>query len=384
MSSRSKIAGGRALPIAGRDKPVTDPYYRYQMPAIVCRYEKTWTVVINLAQVARALRRDETEVLKFWAVELGTQTRFQHGAAMVKGQHKAQILQDALGLYIDAFVLCGTCDRPETVYTCKKQRRYDQVVQICLGCGAHTPVECVDNEAVSKLIVRSYKAHVAAKKKKKKEKIEVGGDEKPPKEKKKKPKNEKSIKPTCPGPEEMDDLDALEEAIEQVSSFLATNPKAPPEMILRTLIREQKLSVLMVKERLRILVRACLLSPEGEDTKQIASTMVDRWTPVLCALIEESPMMRLYLQGYLIACLEEAFLLGAWSKCLFVMFLKALYDQDLLEESVILEWASVGVGDKSPSDGLVDESTRALLVRAAHPFVVWLEEAEEESSSGEE
>lgn len=58
--------------------------------------------------------------------------------------------------------------------------------------------------------------------------------------------------------------------------------------------------------------------------------------------------------------------------------LKALYDKDLLEEEIILNW-----GEKV-SKKYVSKETASQIHDKAAPFVKWLKEAEEEESSDEE
>ena len=62
----------------------------------------------------------------------------------------------------------------------------------------------------------------------------------------------------------------------------------------------------------------------------------------------------------------------------FPLVLKQLYDLDVLEEEVILDWAGQGVTyDFSPQD-MTSEQVKALR-ESADPFVNWLKEAEEDS-----
>ena len=69
----------------------------------------------------------------------------------------------------------------------------------------------------------------------------------------------------------------------------------------------------------------------------------------------------------------------------FPIILKQLFDEEIVEEDVFLEWA----GDLTRNEYSVDESMISFdalegLRAAAAPFVTWLQEAEEEDDEGDE
>lgn len=63
-----------------------------------------------------------------------------------------------------------------------------------------------------------------------------------------------------------------------------------------------------------------------------------------------------------------------WAAPLFQVFLHMLYDKEVLEESVILQWYLHRRGDIS-----CFESQRKKLRQQISRFITWLQEAEEES-----
>lgn len=66
--------------------------------------------------MADALHRNAAEVTKFFGCELGAQTSYRDETdkSIVNGNHTAQALEQQLARYIQNFVLCGTCNLPET------------------------------------------------------------------------------------------------------------------------------------------------------------------------------------------------------------------------------------------------------------------------------
>ena len=66
----------------------------------------------------------------------------------------------------------------------------------------------------------------------------------------------------------------------------------------------------------------------------------------------------------------------------FPVMIKQFYDEDVLQEETILEWADDGRSEFTLE--AVDEESRAALRGEAEPVVVWLQEADSEDESDEE
>lgn len=123
------------------NRSVTDIYYRYKMPRICAKVEGKGngikTVIVNMAEVAKALNRPATYPTKYFGCELGAQTQFDHKNErfIVNGSHDATKLQDLLDGFIRKYVLCPDCDNPETdlIIASKKET----ISQTCKACGYH-------------------------------------------------------------------------------------------------------------------------------------------------------------------------------------------------------------------------------------------------------
>lgn len=122
----------------------TDSFYRYKMPAITTKIEGRGngikTVVENCSAVAEALNRPPQYVAKHFGFELGAQVQMdpKNDKYIVNGQHPAELLQDKLDIFIKNWVLCESCDNPETslkVYGPKKKPCIDAS---CKACGTVT------------------------------------------------------------------------------------------------------------------------------------------------------------------------------------------------------------------------------------------------------
>lgn len=122
----------------------TDPFYRYKMPPIQSKIEGRGngikTAVVNTSEVARALGRPATYIIKYFGFELGAQTSMNEGTDryLVNGVHDAPKLQDYLDGFINKFVLCGSCKNPETDIIITKD---DDLIRDCKACGQRTRID---------------------------------------------------------------------------------------------------------------------------------------------------------------------------------------------------------------------------------------------------
>lgn len=118
---------------------VTDPFYRYKMPRLIAKVEGKGngikTVIVNMSEIAKALSRPPTYPTKFFGCELGAQTMFdfKNERFIVNGSHDASKLQQLLDGFIKRFVLCPECSNPETQLTASQKKQ--TISQRCIACG---------------------------------------------------------------------------------------------------------------------------------------------------------------------------------------------------------------------------------------------------------
>lgn len=121
-----------------------DPFYRYKMPPIQSKTEGRGngikTAVLNLSDVARALARPPSYLVKFFGFELGAQTSMNEDTDryLVNGVHESSKLQDVLDGFINKFVLCASCKNPETEIIINKDETLDRD---CKACGKRTAID---------------------------------------------------------------------------------------------------------------------------------------------------------------------------------------------------------------------------------------------------
>lgn len=117
-----------------------DPQYRYKMPRLVSRKEGRGrgkkTCIVNMGDVARALKRPPQYTTKWFGLELGavstyTNKESEGERAIINGHHDAPIFQTMLDKFIDKYVLCEDCRLPEIDLIVKK----GNIMGKCKACG---------------------------------------------------------------------------------------------------------------------------------------------------------------------------------------------------------------------------------------------------------
>jgi len=117
-----------------------DPSYRYKMPRLVSKKEGrgngSKTCIVNMSDVAHALKRPPQYTTKWFGAELGAQSTYtdKEGEgirAIINGHHDTPIFQTMLDKFIDKYVLCANCHLPEIDMFVKK----GNVSGKCKACG---------------------------------------------------------------------------------------------------------------------------------------------------------------------------------------------------------------------------------------------------------
>jgi len=397
--------------IAGTS-PVDDPSYRYKMPLVYGKVEGRGngikTVIPNVSEVSRSLHRDAGEVTKFFGCELGAQTKNdeKNDRYVVNGSHSDGALQGMIHKYIEAFVLCPECGLPETHYKIKEGCIFHR----CAACGAKEMVD-MEHKLCTYILAQHKKEKKMKKEQAKKDKAKPtetkepkdkkkGSDDEKKVKKKKKPKEgddakksskksskkkkkDKDDKPagfndekkladdvdelSITSENEVNDADAIVLAISGVQTFLNDNPNATAAQVAEVVVNQQMSSALKSHDKVHILLRA-IITPTFYKDKQIQK---------YASFVEKVTLGNPIMERHLISAIE--FICIEKPKN-FPVMLKQLYDEEVLEEEVILTWAFDGRSGYTCE--AVDEEKRAALRGEAEPFITWLQD--EDDSSGED
>ena len=149
---------------------------------------------------------------------------------------------------------------------------------------------------------------------------------------------------------------------------MADNPEASASEIVETVTNQQMASDLKAHDKIHILARAAI-TPQFFKEKQI-----EKYGSALEAIANGNKI----IERHLIASLE---LLCIDKPKNFPVMIKQCYDEDVIQEETILEWADDGRSEYTLEQ--VDEETRAALRGEAEPVVVWLQEADSDDSDEE-
>lgn len=167
----------------------------------------------------------------------------------------------------------------------------------------------------------------------------------------------------------VDDAGAIQLAVEGVQKYMQDNPNATASQIAEVVVNQQMSSAVKSHEKVHILMRA-IITPSFHKNKEI-----EKYAP----LIEKVTLGNEIMERHLIGAVE--FLCIDKPK-VFPIMLKELYDEEALQEDIILQWAAVGRSEYTPE--AVDEDKRSELRAEAEPFITWLEEDDDSSGSESE
>lgn len=387
----------------------TDPFYRYKMPLIQSKVEGRGngikTAIVNLPEVARALGRPTSYLIKYFGYELGAQTNEERN--LVNGSHNANELQDSLDGFILKFVLCPRCKNPETQIQIKDK---NILLRNCQACGNIADID--PRHKLSSYILKNPPDGAKGGKKGKKSATAtanvVGGG--------------KSISDIASGQVNEDGLQPL--ATEDDDDALTKKINAEAAALGNDTIEvnDDDWAVDMSKEAIEARARELealslndgqnkfndlgeWLLNKGKDSKDDLPSDVEIYKKIAELDIIDSPetiqvLAQVLFDDDILEQIEEhlgllaklinhneksekAFLggleryLGLENPSLIPVLPKVLvkvYDKDLISEEVILEWGSKVSKKYVPKD--VSKKVR----KAAKPFINWLKEADEEDS----
>jgi translation initiation factor 2 subunit 2 len=109
---------------------------RFKIPEPEVLYEGKQTVLRNFGDIVDAINREASHLMAFLLKEVGTAGNQEARRAIFKGRVPVKQLDDRIKNYVDIFVLCSECQRPDT----KLVKDGRTLILECEACGAHRPV----------------------------------------------------------------------------------------------------------------------------------------------------------------------------------------------------------------------------------------------------
>jgi len=372
---------------------IDDPSYRYQMPRLELKIEGKGngikTNIVNLFDVAKALRVPTEYPLKFLGHEVGTLTLYKENkndiTSIINGAFNEEELRKHLDKFIEKYVLCPNCKLPEMVLRVRK----NMVCGSCNSCGAKPVLDNIHkltafilknpptgvkidikesekdkNKKDAKTVVKEEKANKGEKTKDDKKK-KNGREKSPPEEK----GSSSTSKPTF----SMENLDVfIQRMKDEYSQFkdLATFDDKKDEIT--KLIQVAKVFKIPPshKEKITYVVFNGIFSVNIAKEVQKNKPILEEFYEALEFSNQELDLLS-NLQNFLYAKNKDV----QWDKYIPTL-LKLFYDDDLLTEEFILDWADNKYEEQLKADFRYSKEIDDQFKAAAQQFIEWLRTSE--------
>ena len=119
---------------------------RFKLPKAEVFYEGNTTVIKNFDKISSAINRSPDLILKYLLGGLGTAGELDGVRVVFQGKIPMKTVQEKLKEYIDTYVMCSECNRPDTHLV--KQGR--TMLIRCDACGAFRSVKSRKKKTIQK------------------------------------------------------------------------------------------------------------------------------------------------------------------------------------------------------------------------------------------
>lgn len=348
---------------------IEDPNYRYQMPAAQLKIEGKGngikTNIVNMIEIAKALRVPTEYPLKFLGHELGSQTIFKEKGndvtTIINGSFTEDEIKKSMDKFIEKYLLCPKCKYPELVLRVKSK----VVGGKCNACGGRFDV---DN-------VHKFAAYIVKNPPKDKSEItKKGGAVLEVEEKKKSSKkgddDAEEIKDDLPDAP-LNTLGDKIEAVQKLYTSFQVDSFAGKEAEVKEIID------LVNSFQLRAYLRSYILFQAIFDIN--LAKQIGKNKEILLAgqkafdLADEELDLLLNLEY----ALYETYKSQSFDKYV-PTILHTLYDQDLLSEKFLIEWDGNSFLMHMKADARFNLENDKKFREAAKDMINWLKTATEE------
>jgi translation initiation factor 2 subunit 2 len=116
---------------------------RFVMPIADAMQEGKTTVVRNMKEILDRLNRSHDHMVPILLRELGTAGAYEDGRLVLQGKVSDEQLAQRIGKYVETYVICGECGRPDT----HLQKEERTTIVKCDACGGHRPIKAGPKKA---------------------------------------------------------------------------------------------------------------------------------------------------------------------------------------------------------------------------------------------
>jgi translation initiation factor 2 subunit 2 len=110
---------------------------RLELPRIMIQTVGMRTIINNFKEISDSLDRDPQHLLKFLTREMATAATFHDNRAIFQGKFRADSFERLLHRYMEGYVVCPVCKRPDTKIVKEKRLTF----LVCNACGAKSAIK---------------------------------------------------------------------------------------------------------------------------------------------------------------------------------------------------------------------------------------------------
>jgi translation initiation factor 2 subunit 2 len=110
---------------------------RFEPPVVESFMQGSKTEIRNFEVICQKIRRDKQLLLKYFAKEMAIPTTLDGSRLVLHGKFNERMLNEKLRNFIEAYVICKECKRPDTKIV--DQSGFKTL--ICEACGARAPIK---------------------------------------------------------------------------------------------------------------------------------------------------------------------------------------------------------------------------------------------------
>ena len=112
---------------------------RFEVPRPFCTTFGARTIFQNFKEACDVLNRDPVHMLRFLSKELATAGIVDGNRAIFQGKFGTETFGRLLKRYVDEFITCPVCKRPDTKIVREKRLSF----LVCEACGAKSSIKSV-------------------------------------------------------------------------------------------------------------------------------------------------------------------------------------------------------------------------------------------------
>ena len=105
---------------------------RFEIPKLSIQVIGNKTIISNFSQICSQIRRKPEGLCKFFSKELASMCKFEGDRLVLNSKIHERQIQDKFKLYVERYVLCKECKKPDTELVKKDGLMFIH----CLACGA--------------------------------------------------------------------------------------------------------------------------------------------------------------------------------------------------------------------------------------------------------